>query len=45
MDRNCLKIVYGDYVFLKNAKIKMTGSIIGPAGKKIKVKQIKNKIK
>ena len=35
MDRNCLKIVYGDSV-LKNAKIKMTGSIIGPAGKKFK---------
>ena len=34
IDRNCLKIVYGDSV-LKNAKIKMTGSIIGSGGKKL----------
>ena len=31
---NCFKIVYGDSALKKNAKIKMTGSITGPAGKK-----------
>ena len=36
MDKNCLKIIYGDTVFKNYAKIKMTGSIIGPAGKKLK---------
>ena len=35
MDRNCVKIVYGDSVFKKKkAKMKITGSIIGLAGKK-----------
>ena len=34
MDRNCLKIVYGESVLKQIAKIKMAGSIIGPAGKK-----------
>ena len=33
MDRNCLKTVYGESVLTQIAKIKMTGSIIGPVGK------------
>ena len=42
MDRNCVKIVYGDSVFKKKkAKMKITGSIIGPAGKKINYKKKK----
>ena len=36
MDRNCIKTVYGESVLTQIAKIKMTGSIIGPVGKKIK---------
>ena len=38
MDINCLKTVNGESVLKKIAKIKMTGSIIGLAGKKIKLK-------
>ena len=34
--RNCLKTVYGESVLTQIAKIKMTGSIIGPVGKKKK---------
>ena len=34
MDRNCLKTVYGESVLTQIAKIKMTGSIIGPVGRK-----------
>ena len=41
MDRNCLKTVYGESVLTQIAKIKMTGSIILPVGKKIKKKKIK----
>ena len=44
MDRNCLKTVYGESVLTQIAKIKMTGSIIGPVGKKIKKKKKKKKI-
>ena len=40
MDRNCLKTVYGESVLTQIAKIKMTGSIIGPVGKKKKKKKI-----
>ena len=43
MDRNCLKTVYGESVLTQIAKIKMTGSIIGPVGKKIKFKKKLNK--
>ena len=38
MDRNCLKTVYGESVLSQIAKIKMTGSIIGPVGEKKKKK-------
>ena len=44
MDRNCLKTVYGESVLTQIAKIKMTGSIIGPVGKKKKKKVKKKKI-
>ena len=40
MDRNCLKTVYGESVLTQIAKIKITGSIIGPVGKKIKKKKL-----
>ena len=44
MDRNCLKTVYGESVLTQIAKIKMSGSIIGPVGKKNLKKKIKKKI-
>ena len=34
MDINCLKNFYGESVLTQIAKIKMTGSIIGPVGGK-----------
>ena len=45
MDRNCLKTVYGESVLTQIAKIKMTGTIIGPVGKEIKKKKKIKKIK
>ena len=45
MDINCLKTVFGESVLTQIAKIKMTGSIIGPVGKKIKFKKKIKKIK
>ena len=41
MDRNCLKTVYGESVLTQIAKIKITGSINGPDGKKKKKKKKK----
>ena len=38
-ERNCLKSFMAT-VLTKNAKIKMTGWIIGPAGKKILIKKL-----
>ena len=35
------KTVYGESVLTQIAKIKITGSIIGPVGKKIKIKKFK----
>ena len=39
MNRNCLKIVYGESVLIFFVKIKITGSILGPAGKEKKKKK------
>ena len=39
MYRNCLKALYGLSVLTQIAKIKMTGSVIGPVGKEIKFKK------
>ena len=41
MDRNCVKSFMATLDFLKNAKMKMTGSIIGPAGKKLNYREKK----